>query len=980
MEDGLRLFIRRIPSSFVLAVLIAFVTPDLSGQGDGVSCFSRINISINSGVPTRLQISQLTPRPISPGDTVILADRTELLFTCDDVGQIITAILMDEDGEMCSVDIHVEDKSPIAITCRDTLVSCLDNTMSISTEALIDVVSSCDDLTGALISHFDSDPVPHTPGSDTLQSVLRNHVVISASGDTARCTSQIFIERFDLGSIVFPSDITISCGSDPADTSVTGGINVDLDILGELCNIAVSAGDISKREKGTCQNPIVYERIWAAMDWTSNEIRTSTQLISVVDDNIYEIQAPMTLEMIPQGCEIGLVLDTAVIETICLDFTQDDIEIVLDGAVHEVADTVPVEPGTFSVIYRARSGCDNIIADTIDVMVTDDMLSAPILDCSSIGPKCILLRDGMPTLVGIDTLCRDAIFESCGNAELRARKVDVTCMSDSEEFVDILEFCPDELRSGQDPSTIMLEVVAIQGENLISNICVIEVEVKEDVPPNLVVVEDPSIVLGSDGTFTLDTSVLISTLTDNSDCILSLAMTGSGTGFVNTMTSPTGSGTEFAGALALTGSGFPFFADGDFYTFTCPDTGTYDVIIVAEDCDNNLALDTTSLTVFPGDSCDDEDMTGMIAGSILSGDESPLANVAVNLTSNSSSLSTWSSEEGLFQFGDLSESGVLKLHHNDSWLRGISVIDLKILQNYILGLIDLEEWQKAAADIDRSGRITSKDLLLAKLILLDRQEPGRSDDMPWLFSVARESYTYEEYLEVPAEISDHISITAAKKGDINGDAISNAKSRSQKNLPMYIQRIDDNHTSYTIDMKGDIFQVSIDVSGGRVASSSHQDEYVYFSDRQLDVIKYESDKDQISFVIEHERNTQVNLNLGKRLEAIAYSISGDRSDLSITTYPNSLLSDDESLILHAYPNPSNGDVWLELSLTDQNKRSDIGISVTNMQGQLIDQREWIGVMAADIFPYKLPNLPYSGMYIAHVRMNNRTESLHIIKN
>jgi len=506
--------------------------------------------------------------------------------------------------------------------------------------------------------------------------------------------------------------------------------------------VAATASDIDERDKGSCQNPRVYERIWAVTDWATDEMRTVTQLISVLDENVYQIEAPSSFEMIPSGCKVGIVLDTAVITTICLEFGQEDIEILLDGGVHAVGDTVSVKPGTYSIIYQARSGCINVLSDTANVEVSDDSIVPLQLDCTTLDSKCVVIRDDMPLQVAIDTFCSSAIFQSCGDAVLRARKVNNTCTSNTDVFQDILEFCPEDLPSGQTSGTIFIEVAAVVHDTMISNICTIEVEIKEDVAPLLIAVDDPTITLGPDGTFTLDTSILVDVLMDESDCILSLAMTGSGTGFANTMI-PTGSGAAFASALALTGSGIPFFADGEFFSFTCQDTGTYDVFLVAEDCSNNLAFDTTSLTVL--------------------------------LTSL----------DGTFQFRDVSDTGEIMIRHNDSWLNGISVIDLRLLQNHIIGLMDFEDWQKAAADVDGSGRITSKDLLMAKLILLDRDAPRSDDEMPWLFSIDEEVPDYQEYLTIKVDPSEHTYISATKKGDINGDAITSAENRSHKSLPIY---------------------------------------------------------------------------------------------------------------------------------------------------------------------------------------------------
>jgi len=136
--------------------------------------------------------------------------------------------------------------------------------------------------------------------------------------------------------------------------------------------------------------------------------------------------------------------------------------------------------------------------------------------------------------------------------------------------------------------------------------------------------------------------------------------------------------------------------------------------------------------------------------------------------------------------------------------------------------------------------------------------------------------------------------------------------------------------------------------------------------------------DAISFVIKHNANTTPSIAVADRLNAISYNQSGVKSSLGLIIYSDIILSKEEVLSVLAFPNPSNGDVWIDL-VTPYEDGSDVRITLTDMQGRLISQRAWSAVEAGDIFPYRLPDIPHAGMYIAHVRFKDRTETLHIVK-
>ena len=147
------------------------------------------------------------------------------------------------------------------------------------------------------------------------------------------------------------------------------------------------------------------------------------------------------------------------------------------------------------------------------------------------------------------------------------------------------------------PDLVYLEIKVLRPNGIESSICVVPIDITEDIPP-VIIPNNNSVVRIRDNDeqdVTIDTSDIIQSLIDNSSCLTSLVMTGSGLG-------------------PLTGSGIPILYDGEFMTFTCSDTGMYDVQIIATDCDNNMDTIVTTLTVDSDGMCTPSPST-IISGS-----------------------------------------------------------------------------------------------------------------------------------------------------------------------------------------------------------------------------------------------------------------------------------------------------------------------------------------------------------------------------
>ena len=144
-------------------------------------------------------------------------------------------------------------------------------------------------------------------------------------------------------------------------------------------------------------------------------------------------------------------------------------------------------------------------------------------------------------------------------------------------------------------------------------------------------------------------------------------------------------------------------------------------------------------------------------------------------------------DEGQYAFSDINYYDTYHIvpNKNDDVINGVSTLDLVFIQQYILGMRDLDNpFKLIAADVNGNNKVSSSDLVdLRKVILGIYEEfPNNSswrfipadyefeeDKNKWSFP---EDVTVEELL-----ISDeNVDFVAIKTGDINGTATANSRS------------------------------------------------------------------------------------------------------------------------------------------------------------------------------------------------------------
>jgi hypothetical protein len=138
---------------------------------------------------------------------------------------------------------------------------------------------------------------------------------------------------------------------------------------------------------------------------------------------------------------------------------------------------------------------------------------------------------------------------------------------------------------------------------------------------------------------------------------------------------------------------------------------------------------------------------GFVFGTVVSVTGTPIPGVSVVASSANDQMQSESNSDGSFEIGNIPgcDEFNLIMTMTDVANKGINTLDLIKMQRFILGLGGLDSpYQMLAADINRSGSITTIDLLMVRKLILGI-ETGLEEDGLWMFMP--EGYTFENELE-----------------------------------------------------------------------------------------------------------------------------------------------------------------------------------------------------------------------------------------
>ncbi len=184
------------------------------------------------------------------------------------------------------------------------------------------------------------------------------------------------------------------------------------------------------------------------------------------------------------------------------------------------------------------------------------------------------------------------------------------------------------------------------------------------------------------------------------------------------------------------------------------------------------------------------DMTGgsLVSGNIHTESFQMVEDVMVELMNGNVMQTQMPTEEdGDYAFGDLAAAAYQVVpHKDDSFINGVSTLDLVMIQRHILDVERFNSPYKAiAADADNSGSVNGIDLVTLRKLILGIITELPFDQKPWRFPTEDQQFAdvnkpFPFTEVVSAELNGENQQTgqnfvAVKVGDVNADAMVNFK-------------------------------------------------------------------------------------------------------------------------------------------------------------------------------------------------------------
>ncbi|MBC7885994.1 MAG: T9SS type A sorting domain-containing protein [Saprospiraceae bacterium] len=220
---------------------------------------------------------------------------------------------------------------------------------------------------------------------------------------------------------------------------------------------------------------------------------------------------------------------------------------------------------------------------------------------------------------------------------------------------------------------------------------------------------------------------------------------------------------------------------------SCNNAGFQFYHIYVTDLQGNQEFVEVFLLAFDNESCQ---LTGNFTGMVAQSNGKPLPGVGLSLESqHQPTENEMSDQTGTFGWENVSlfDDYTIQPNYTEKEPGRVDIADLKKLQNYIMGLDVMVNFEYAAADLNGDHKIRINDLKVLKSMILN-PDAGQSDY--WRFIVDTDTIIHITDLSLCTNVLDimkfdgHIDFKAVYKGDITG---ANAEQTSPRHTMSVIQ-------------------------------------------------------------------------------------------------------------------------------------------------------------------------------------------------
>lgn len=224
----------------------------------------------------------------------------------------------------------------------------------------------------------------------------------------------------------------------------------------------------------------------------------------------------------------------------------------------------------------------------------------------------------------------------------------------------------------------------------------------------------------------------------------------------------------------------------DRLIFTCEDARKSHLIEfwATDQAGNSDYCETFLLVQDLNDICPPRTSNGMIAGGIQTESGKMVEGVVVKIN-NGNAFEIFTNLDGHYELGELPHGLDYTIipQKNDDPLNGVSTLDLVLITQHILGIKKFDSPYKIiAGDVDKSGKITTLDLIRLRKMILNITREFPNGNTSWRFIRADHKFTnpqepYIGYFPELMNVNDFfgnemkIDFIGVKVGDVNNSAV-----------------------------------------------------------------------------------------------------------------------------------------------------------------------------------------------------------------
>ena len=666
------------------------------------------------------------------GDNCATASSTTTItpneFDCNQLGaQVITMVVTDDCGNTgsCTADITIEDNSMPICVAQDTIVS-----LSITGNVVL-VAEDIDNGSTAACGNSVTLTIDQTVFncSDIGDNIV-TLTVTASGGDSASCTATVSIIDDLPPTLVCPADMSVACGTDISNLDMFGDPTVSDNCDVNPTTIEVDVADLNVCDVGTI------ERTFTATDDFGNTascmqtVTINAGVNPVVESDITWPTSPIEFTQCivdAENLDTGLpIVDTSNSDCFNLSISFEDFGNNGNECVNSFT-------RTWTVIDSCQA---NGVFTFNQFVIIDDQ----------VGPDVSGPMDMVIILPGGDCdvfLNLPATVTDCAGG---FTAVNDSPYADSNATADA---------SGTyEVGETIVNVTATDACG-IDSVYTYSISI---IDTTIMITDCAKIIATIDASMTATVSI--------ADANVTLASTNCGTtGIYDTSFSASD-------------------PDVDILIADCTFVGLQDYTVYLFIGSTVLDSCTSLLQVVDGGGFCTSPQAGNIIGDVFTEDNRMVEDVSVELIGGPFE-SQMTNDDGEYAFPEMSFGGtyMVKPTKDIDYLNGVSTLDLIGIQRHIIGTDKLDSpYKMIAADINRSGDITSVDLLeLRKLILglyteLPDNTSWRMVNSDFIFVDQLNPFVYnipEEYEIFNFTESMDIDFVGVKVGDVNNSVVAN---------------------------------------------------------------------------------------------------------------------------------------------------------------------------------------------------------------